>query len=128
MSERENTLFLDYTGKPLYVGDIVRVYIKHPFNMTHGNWADYEIAKCPGGYMLVYFRSEKGCLLPWGYTSQFMYAMDSEDAAMPDLKTVLFTAAPVKHPLLKKVECAMTQDERRELFMMESRKRREALK
>lgn len=121
---RETTGFADKRGRELFLGDVVRAAIEEPFNETHGNWADYEITKAAGGYVLSYVRSEKGCQLPFGYTGTFINQFGVDE--LPDLKMLLFHGKPVRHPKLLAVECDLTPIERRELFMVEARARREA--
>jgi hypothetical protein len=121
---RERTMFADKHGKEIFLGDIVRAEIKPPFQEVHGTWAEYEITKGPGGYLLFYSRSETGAQLPFGYTAQFMNQYDDDD--LPDLKTLLFSTKPVEHPSLEIVDDGMTPEQRRELFMVECRARRDA--
>lgn len=124
MSERERTMFADKDGRELFLGDVVRAEIESPFQTTHGTWAEYEITKAAGGYILSYVRSEKGCILPFGYTAQFMNQYEHDD--LPDLKMLLWTDEPIAHPALSLVDDGMSHDERRELFMVEAKRRREA--
>jgi hypothetical protein len=118
----ESTLFADKDGYEIFLGDVVRAAIQEPFQHTHGTWAEYEITKAAGGYVLSYTRSEKGCILPFGYTSQFINQYDIDE--LPDLKMLLWSKELVQHPSLERVTDGMTAEERRELFMVESRNRR----
>jgi len=121
---RETTMFADKNGREIFLGDVVRADVSAPFDTTHGTWAEYEITKAAGGYVLSYSRSEKGCMLPFGYTGQFLNQY--EVGSLPDLKMLLFHAEPIKHPAVELVTDGMTPVERRELFMIEARKRRES--
>lgn len=120
----ESTGFADADGAELFLGDVVRARIEEPFQELHGTWGEYEITKAAGGYVLSYSRSEKGCILPFGYTACFMteFCPDS----IPDLKILLWSKTPPKHPRLHKVDDGMTGDQRRDLFSVESRERRRA--
>lgn len=120
----ESTGFADQVGFEIYLGDVVRANIEKPFQELHGAWADYEITKAAGGYVLSYIRSEKGCQLPFGYTATFMnqFALDE----LPDLKQLIWSKHPINHPALLKVEIELSPDERRELFMVEAEMRRVA--
>lgn len=122
MVERERTLFSDRAGEEIFLGDVVRTQIEEAFQHTHGAWAEYEVTKAAGGYVLSYVRSEKGCVLPFGYTATFInqYALDE----LPDLKMLLWSKEIVRHPALEVVEDGMTGDTRRELFMIELKARR----
>lgn len=121
---RERTMFADKHGTELFLGDVVRTAIKDPFTVTHGLWADYEITKAAGGYVLSYIRSDKGCILPFGYTAQFMNQYELDE--LPDLKMLLWSTKPIEHPALELTHDDLTPAERRELFVVETRKRREA--
>jgi hypothetical protein len=90
----EDTLFLDAEGTPIRVGDIVRapVTINQRF---HGTWADYRIRKAPGGYVMAYLRSEKGPVLPEGYTAGYM-TDNIPDSDETDLKTLAFALVPIQ--------------------------------
>jgi hypothetical protein len=124
MAMAETTLFADNQGKEIFLGDVVRAQIKEPFQDTHGTWAEYEITKAAGGYVLSYVRSEKGCILPFGYTAQFMNQYEIDE--LPDLKMLLWSDKPVQHPELFVVTDGMTPEQRRDLFM-DSRKRKRAV-
>ncbi len=68
---KEETYFLDKNGIDIKVGDNVRVYTN--FNVeTHGKFVDYSVHKTAGGYLFSYLCSEKGAVLPKGYTGAFM--------------------------------------------------------
>lgn len=118
---KESTGFADLAGHELYLGDVVRADVEEPFQEMHGTWCEYEITKAAGGYVLSYTRSEKGCLLPFGYVSCFM--AEFEPDAVPDIKTLLWSKTPPKHQKLCKINDGMTQDYRRELFTIERKKR-----
>lgn len=90
---REETMFLDSTGEMIRLGDIVRAPITINQH-THGTWGDYRIRKAPGGYLLSYLRSEKGQVLPEGYTGGFMAdCLPDEDER--DLKPLVFATVPI---------------------------------
>lgn len=118
----EATGYADRDGNELFLGDVVRTEIKEPFQEMHGEWGEYEITKAAGGYVLSYTRSEKGCTLPFGYTACFMNEFGDDD--LPDIKVLLWSKTPPKHPALVKVDDGMTQEQRRRLFEDERRKRR----
>lgn len=119
----ESTLMADNSGEEIFVGDVVRSRIETPFQQVHGEWADYEIGKAPGGYILMYFRSQSGCQLPFGYTAQYMTEFNSDE--LPSMKTLLWSSKPVRHPSLVKIkDLSMSPDERRDLFRIESAARR----
>jgi hypothetical protein len=90
----EETMFLDATGTPSRLGDVVRAPITINTDF-HGSWGEYRIRKAPGGYLLSYIRSEKGQILPEGYTGGYMAdCLPDEDEH--DLKTLVFTQVPVQ--------------------------------
>ncbi|CAN5571455.1 hypothetical protein BH10PSE14_BH10PSE14_06140 [soil metagenome] len=92
--EREATMFLDATGKEIRLGDVVRAPIDINQSL-HGTWGEYRIRKAPGGYLLSYLRSEKGQILPEGYTGGYMADCIPRDDET-DLKTLVFTQVPVQ--------------------------------
>jgi hypothetical protein len=110
----ESTRFNDRSGLEIYLGDVVRADVKEPFTDMHGRWVEYEIVKAPGGYVLAYFRSEKGCLLPFGYTGCYMNDFETDD--LPDLKSLIFSEKNINHPALTKVVTGIMPDDRRTLF------------
>lgn len=118
----EFTLFTDKNGVELFLGDVVRHETKEPFSDMHGSWVEYEIVKAPGGYVLAYFRSEKGCVLPFGYTACYMNDFETDD--LPDLKSMIFSTKSIKHPALAKVIVEMSLDDRRTLFADVRRKKK----
>ncbi len=124
MSAKETTGFADKHGREIFLGDVVRAAVEDPFTKTHGAWAEYEITKAAGGYVLSYFRSETGSILPFGYTAQFMNQFAVDD--LPDLKMLLWSKSPVEHPSIELVVSGYSPEERRELFMVESRTMRAA--
>lgn len=70
-SEQESTLFADIHGREIMVGD--RVRLSTEINVeVHGKWVDYTVIKRPGGYALSYLISEKGQILPVGYSGNYM--------------------------------------------------------
>lgn len=87
-------MFLASDGQPLCVGDEVRAPVSINQNV-HGTWAEYEIKKAPGGYVLSYLRSEKGQVLPIGYTAGYMYETIPDDDEV-DHKTLVFTQVPIQ--------------------------------
>lgn len=119
----ETTRMADRDGVELFVGDVVVSPIDEPYQEHHGEWAEYEIGKAPGGYVLLYVRSQKGCILPFGYTAQYMTLFGDDD--LPDLKQLLWARGPVKHPRLGKVLMPEHDaEERRNLFTREAEERR----
>lgn len=90
----EETMFLDVDGHHIVTGDIVRKRIEINQDL-HGTWADYRVRKAPGGYVLSYLISEKGAILPEGYTAGYMadQLADEDDV---DLKTLVFTLKPIR--------------------------------
>lgn len=76
---KEETYFLDKNKQPIYVGSKVRVVTN--FNTTiHGIYVDYLICKTAGGYLFSYLCSEKGQVLPPGYTGGYMKDCIPEEA------------------------------------------------
>lgn len=91
---REETMFLDASGEMILLGDIIRAPITIN-QYVHGTWGEYRIKKAPGGYLLSYLRSEKGQILPEGYTGGYMAdCLPDEDEA--DAKTLVFTQVPIR--------------------------------
>lgn len=121
---RESTEFADRDGKEIFLGDVVRAEIEEPFQDMHGTWAEYEITKAAGGYVLSYTRSEKGCVLPFGYTATFMNQFGGEE--LPDIKILLWSTKLVIHGSLKLVDDGMTPEQRRDLWTAEVQQRRAA--
>lgn len=119
--DKESTLFKDIHGQELFLGDVVRAPIEDPFTNLHGDWAEYEIGKGAGGYTLLYFRSEKGCQMPFGYTACFMNEFQNE---VLDIKYLFWATNLVPHPRLEKIDSEFTMYDRRELFAKESKLRR----
>lgn len=74
--------------------------------------------------MLSYVRSEKGCVLPFGYTAQFMNQFACDD--LPDLKMLLWSTTLIRHGRLTLVACEIAPDDRRDLFQREAKLRRAA--
>lgn len=90
----EETMFLDYRGGAILLGDVVRVPITINQEL-HGEWAYYRVRKAPGGYVFSYLRSEKGQILPEGYTAGYMHdQLTGSDEH--DMKTLVFTLRPVR--------------------------------
>lgn len=124
MSEtRERTMIADKDGKELFLGDVVRADVDEAFREfgVHGDWAEYEITKAPGGYALTYLRSQKGVVLPYGYLSCFMIEFGQEN--LPDIKRIMFSREPIPHPSLSFVDDATTREERMRAFEIESKRR-----
>lgn len=126
MGERETTMFADKYGRELFLGDVVRAQIAEAFREfgVHGDWAEYEITKAPGGYALSYLRSEKGAVLPFGYLSSFITDFDSKE--LPDMKRIMFATEPISHPSLSWIDDPSTDEERQQAFTIEAKARREA--
>lgn len=122
---RERTMMADKDGSELFLGDVVRADVHAAYREfgVHGDWAEYEITKAPGGYALTYLRSEKGAVLPYGYLSCFLTEFDQE-ALLPDLKRVMFARDPIPHPSLSKCDDPSTAEERRAAFAIEAEQRR----
>jgi hypothetical protein len=92
---RERTMILDTTGRMICVGDIIRHPIQEPFQEMHGTWGEYVVEKAPGGYRLSYWQSEKGKVMPRGYTGGYMqeFVLDHECKV---LKEMVFALVPVR--------------------------------
>jgi hypothetical protein len=92
---RERTMILDTKGRMICVGDIIRHPVQEPFQEMHGSWGEYVIEKAPGGYRMSYWQSEKGKVLPRGYTGGYMheFVMDHE---CKNLKEMVFALVPVR--------------------------------
>lgn len=90
----EDTLFLASDGLPIFTGDVIRAPITINTEL-HGAWGEYAVRKAPGGYLLSYLRSEKGQILPEGYTGGYMHDV-LPDGDEIDLKTLVFTRVPVR--------------------------------
>lgn len=90
----EDTMFLDLTGKMIRTGHVIQVVLTFN-NAVHGDWAWYRIEKAPGGYKLSYLKSEKGQVLPPGYTGGYMQDSLPEDEEV-SLKTLVFTRVPIQ--------------------------------
>lgn len=121
---RERTMFADKDGRELFLGDVVRAPVLEAFREfgVHGDWAEYEITKAPGGYALSYLRSQKGAVLPFGYLSSFMASFDHDE--LPDLKRIMFAREPIPHPSLTWIDDRTTAAERLQAFALESEARR----
>jgi hypothetical protein len=90
----ETTMFLDRNGDAICVGHKVRAPIS--INQeVHGTWGEYEIVKRPGGYVMSYLRSEKGEILPPGYTGGYMHDVIPDDDEC-SLKELVFTKVPIQ--------------------------------
>lgn len=114
---RETTMMADKSGRELFVGDTVRTEVSKDYRVIgmHGDWAEYEIAKAPGGYALRYLRSEKGPVLPYAYLCCMMLEFDAEK--LPSVKDVVFAEKPVPHPGLTWIDDATSDADRRAAFM-----------
>lgn len=123
MLDRERTLFADRNGIELFLGDVVRADVDEAFRElgVHGDWAEYEITKAPGGYAISYLRSQKGVVLPYGYLSCFMAEFGGDK--LPDIKRIMFAREPIPHPLLVWVNDKTTREERMRAFEIESQRR-----
>jgi hypothetical protein len=87
-------MFLDRSGVEIMTGHVVRAAVNVNQEL-HGNWADYTVEKAPGGYKLSYLRSEKGDILPKGYTAGYMAdTLPEEDQRSQ--KVLVFTLRPVR--------------------------------
>lgn len=86
---KESTGFADKHGVEIFDGDIVRIAVSEPFQEIHGAWGDYQVMKRPGGYALLYVRSEKGAQLPLHYTGNWMTSMATDDGSVA-FKNILF--------------------------------------
>lgn len=121
---RERTMMADKDGCELFLGDVVRAPVAEAFREfgVHGDWAEYEITKAPGGYALSYLRSQKGTVLPFGYLCCFMTEFDSDE--LPDLKRIMFAREPIPHPSLAWIDDRTSAEERRNAFAAEHAARR----
>lgn len=90
----EETMFNDKGDVPIRVGDVVRMATTGNVEL-HGTWCEYRIRKAPGGYVFSYLRSEKGQILPEGYTGGYM-ADSLPDKDEHDIKTLVFTLKPIR--------------------------------
>ena len=93
-SPAEPTMFVDVDGHHIMTGDVVRKPVRINQEL-HGTWADYRVRKAPGGYVFSYIVSEKGAILPEGYTAGYM-ADQLEDEDEVDMKTLVFTLRPIR--------------------------------
>lgn len=75
---------------PVRVGDVVRKACDN--DEVHGPWVDYLVDKAPGGYVLRYIRSDKGWVLPLGYTAGNLMEHAMEETS---LKMVVFSMRPL---------------------------------
>lgn len=116
----ERTMFADKDGREIFLGDTVRAPIAAAFREfgVHGDWAEYEITKAPGGYALSYLRSEKGHVLPFGYLCSPMVEFDRDE--LPDMERIMFAREPICHPSLTLIEDYTTSEDRRSAFSRES--------
>ncbi|KTE23135.1 MULTISPECIES: hypothetical protein [unclassified Sphingopyxis] len=87
-------MFLDCNGVEICTGHVVRAPITGNREL-HGAWADYTVEKAPGGYKLSYLRSEKGDILPVGYTGGYMADTLPDDDEF-DIKALVFTKMPLR--------------------------------
>lgn len=122
----ETTMMADRDGREIFLGDVIRADVDEAFREigVHGDWAEYQITKAPGGYALSYLRSQKGAVLPFGYLSCFMAEFGRD--ALPDIKRVMFATAPIRHPKLTLVDDQSTTEERMRAFEIESKARQAA--
>jgi hypothetical protein len=100
----EDTMFLDKSGRPIHVDAVIRAPIDINQEL-HGTWGEYRVKKAPGGYILSYLRSEKGQILPEGYTGGYMHEQLSGEDEI-DLKTLVFTKKPIKVSRWTIVSCS----------------------
>lgn len=123
MSTAERTMFADASGRELFLGDVVRADVDEAFREfgVHGDWAEYEITKAPGGYALSYLRSQKGTVLPYGYLSCFMAEFNQKE--LPDIKRIMWAREPIPHPSLTWIDDKTTREERMRAFEVESEAR-----
>lgn len=120
----ERTMMADKSGRELFLGDVVRAAVDEAFREfgIHGEWAEYEIVKAPGGYAISYLRSEKGAVLPFGYLCCFMTEFGKDE--LPDMKRIMFAREPIAHPRLEWIDDKTTREDRMRAFEIESEKRR----
>jgi len=102
---KEDTMILDESGRMIRVGDIVAMDTEKPFQEMHGTWCQYVVEKAPAGYRLGYWLSQKGQVLPKGYSGGYMsdHIMDAEDKA---LKQMIFSTVPVRSRKLRVIGLA----------------------
>lgn len=123
----ERTMFADKSGRELMLGDTVRAAVDEPFREfgVHGDWAEYEITKAPGGYALSYLRSEKGAVLPFGYLCCFMADFNSNE--LPNINSLMFARKPISHPALSWVDDRTDAEERVNAFRREADAKRRSV-
>lgn len=86
---KQYTGIADKNGRMIMTDDVVRDY--NAFNPTvHGKWVDRRVERMPGGYKLVYLRSETGQPVPEGSLAGTMIDLLKD----VDLKTLLYGQAP----------------------------------
>lgn len=102
MKSREETMVHDMEGQMICVGDVVQMEVEEPLREFgyHGDWCQYDVRKCPGGYQLSYFLSQKGQVLPKGYTGGLLTDFIAKPGNM-DLKAILSATVPIRSQLLK---------------------------
>lgn len=64
----QDTGFLDAEGQEIHAGDLVRFPVTKPFSQVHGSWAEKRIVFRNGVWLAEYWGSEKGQILPIGYS------------------------------------------------------------
>lgn len=63
------TGFLDATGREILEGDLIRFPLEPTFQVVHGEWSDKRVVFRNGVWLVEYFRSEKGQIMPVGYSA-----------------------------------------------------------
>lgn len=91
---KEPTMFVDMDGRHIMTGDVVRRPVTGNRDL-HGEWIDCRVRKAPGGYVFHYLISQKGSILPEGYTAGYMAdQLEGEDET--DIKTLVFALRPIR--------------------------------
>lgn len=70
--DRRKTGVADSTGREILIGDRVRQPCVNPDSSPHGQWAVHEVLMQASFPILSYCYSQKGKVLPRGYTRGFL--------------------------------------------------------
>lgn len=94
-----STGLFDMYRKEIYDGDIIKCMTEETFKDTHGNYVYKEVIYRNGVWLASYLSSEKGNILPKGYTScelaayrqntsKDAYFSDSDDFKILDVEVI----------------------------------------